>query len=398
VSRLVVSFYALLFFDEIVLLGMVPLAPTYADRLGLTDAETGLLLGVASLAPVLVAIPVGVYADRIGARRLVLAGAVVLALGALGQGLAETFWPLLAARAVLGVGSAVLWTAGTAWLSDSVSERRRSAALGGVMTVAGVGASIGPAFAGYVAEVAGTATPFLICAGAIAVTTIVLATAGPGGRSEHEYLPFRTTMLVVRREQLVLAALAITVLAGISDGVVGLLAPLQLDDNGLSSGAIGAVFSVAAALFLLGSTLCVRLGDRAVTTGVAMKGSLALAVAVVPLVASTVTSSVVAGVALRALAVAVLYTISFPLAAHGAVRAGVGRGAALGVMNVGWGASTLVGPLAAGAIAETIGPRVAYAGVIALALATAGWLALTARTRVGGEARALDAMSPAQRP
>jgi predicted MFS family arabinose efflux permease len=76
----------------------------------------------------------------------------------------------------------------------------------------------------------------------------------------------------------------------------------------------------------------------------------------------------------------------------------VGRGAALGVMNVGWGAATLVGPLAAGAIAETIGPRVAYAGVVALALATAGWLALTARTRVGGEARALDAMSPAQRP
>ena len=119
-----------------------------------------MLLGAASLAPVVIAIPVGVYADRIGARRLALAGAVVLALGTLGQGLTETFSILLVARVVLGIGSAVIWTAGTAWLSDSVSERRRSAALGAVMTVAGVGASIGPAYAGYVAEALGTERRF----------------------------------------------------------------------------------------------------------------------------------------------------------------------------------------------------------------------------------------------
>jgi MFS family permease len=399
VSRLVVAFYALLFLDEIVLLGMVPLAPTYADQLGLTETQTGLLLGAASLAPVVVAIPVGLYADRIGARRLALAGAAVLALGTLGQGLTETFWILLVARVVLGVGSAVIWTAGTAWLSDSVSERRRSAALGAVMTVAGVGASIGPAYAGYVAEALGTGAPFLIAAAGIAVVTIVLATAGPGGQVEHEPLSIGTTVRAVRREHLLIAALAITVLAGISDGVVGLLAPLQLDENGLSSGTIGAVFSLAAAVFLVGSTACVRLGDRVVTIAAATAGSVALAVALVPLVVSTETASVVAGVALRALAVALLYTISFPLAANGALRTGVGRGAALGLVNVGWGAATLLGPLVAGALAETIGARVAYAAVIGLALGTAVWLLAVARSRAGADgARALETVSPVPRP
>jgi MFS family permease len=385
VSRLVASFYALLFLDEIVLLGLVPIAPTYADQLGLTETQTGLLLGVASVAPIVIAVPVGLYADRIGARRLALAGAVVLALGTLAQGLTETFWVLLLARVVLGVGSAVIWTAGTAWLSDSVSERRRSAALGAVMTVAGVGASIGPAYAGYVAEAAGPGAPFLIAAGLIAITTIVLATAGPGGRSDHEPLSLGVTVRVARRELLLVAALAITVLAGISDGVVGLLAPLQLDENGLSSGTIGAVFSMAAAVFLVGSTICVRLGDRAVTLGAATVGSVALALALVPLLASTATATVVVGVALRAMAVALLYTISFPLAANGALRTGVGRGAALGLMNVGWGAATLLGPLMAGVLAETVGDRAAYAVVIVLALAIAGWLLVAARSRAAAD-------------
>jgi MFS family permease len=398
VSRLVVSFYALLFLDEIVLLGLIPLAPTYADQLGLTETETGLLLGVASLAPVLVAIPVGLVSDRVGARSLALGGAVLLCLGSLGQGLTETFWALLVARAVLGVGSAVLWTAGTAWLSDSVSAERRSAALGAVMTVAGVGAALGPAYAGFVAEAAGTGAPFLIAAGAIAVTTIVLASAGPGGRAEHELLSARATLLTVRREHLVLAALAITVLAGVSDGVVGLLAPLQLDENGLSSGAIGAIFSGAAAVFLLGSSICVRLSDRAVTVDAAVKGSLALAVAIVPFLVSTATASIVVGVASRALAVALLYTISFPLAAKGALRTGVGRGAAIGLMNVGWGAATLIAPLVAGALAQTIGARVAYAAAAGLALVTAGWLALASHARAdAGSAPALEPMSPVRR-
>ena len=398
-SRLVAAFYALLFLDEIVLLGMVPLAPTYADQLGLTETQTGMLLGAASLAPVVIAIPVGVYADRIGARRLALAGAVVLAVGTLGQGLTETFSILLVSRVVLGIGSAVIWTAGTAWLSDSVSERRRSAALGAVMTVAGVGASIGPAYAGYVAEAMGTGAPFLIAAAGIVVVTIVLATAGRGGQAEHEPLSIRTTVRAVRREHLLIAALAITVLAGISDGVVGLLAPLQLDENGLSSGTIGAVFSLAAAAFLVGSTACVRLGDRVVTIGAAAAGSMALALAVVPLVASTETASIVAGVALRALAVALLYTISFPLTAKGALRTGVGRGAALGLVNVGWGTATLLGPLVAGALAETIGARVAYAAVIGLALGTAAWLLVVARSYAAADGvRALETVSPVHRP
>jgi MFS family permease len=394
--RLVVSVYALLFFDEILLLGIVPLAPTFKDEYGLSETEAGLLLASASIATVLVAIPAGVLADRVGARRLTLAGVCVLAAGALGQGLADSFWVLLAARFVFGAGSAVLWTAGTAWLSDSVPANRRSAALGAVMAVAGIGAAVGPSFAGFLAEEVDISAPFLIGAALVAAAIVGVATAGRGGRSEHEPQPVLATYRAGLRERLVLGGLVITVLAGFSDGVVGLLAPLQLDENGLSAGSIGAAFSVAAAIFLLGSTALIRAGDAVVTLGVAAVGSVLVALTILPLLASTATSAVIAGVVVRATGVAVLYTISFPLATQGAHRIGIGRGSAIGLMNLGWGSASLSGPLVGGALAETVGARAGYALVLGLSLVAAAWL-VVARAAERGRPP-LDAAVSAPRP
>ena len=121
--RLVFSIYALILVDEVVLMAIFPLAPTFADDLGLSKTETGALLAASAFATVLVAVPAGVLADRIGARRLTIAAAVLLTLATLGQGLAGELWSLLLARAAFGAASATIWTAGIAWLSDSVPSR-----------------------------------------------------------------------------------------------------------------------------------------------------------------------------------------------------------------------------------------------------------------------------------
>ena len=394
--RLVVSFYALLFLDEILLLGIIPLAPTFADEYGLSETETGLLLASASVATVFVAIPVGVLADRVGARRLTLAGTLVLAAGALGQGLADTFWLLLLARLVFGIGSAVLWTAGTTWLSDSVPEHRRSAALGAVMAVAGIGATAGPVYAGYLAEAVNIGAPFLIGTALIAVVLVTLASAGPGTRGTHEPLPLLATYRTGMREPLVVGGLVVTLLAGFSDGVVGLLGPLQLDANGVSAGSIGAAFSVAAAVFLLTSGAVIRAGDRMVTLGIAAVASLLLALTVAPLLASAGTAAVISGIVLRTTGAAVLYTISYPLATRGAHRIGIGRGAVIGLLNLGWGSATLTAPLVAGALAETVGAKAGYALLVGFALVAAAWL-LAARPAMRRRA-AVDAAASLPRP
>jgi MFS family permease len=372
--RLVVSFYALVLADEVLLIGLIPLAPTFADRFGLSKTETGALLAASAVATVLASVPVGVLADRLGARRLSLASGVLIAAAALGQGLADSYPQLLAARFAFGIGSATLWTAGAAWISDSVPTRRRSAALGAIMVVAGVGGMIGPVYAGFLAEHVGVGTPFLVGAAVALAVTAALALASPGRSEPHGHQPLLETLGAARGEPLVLGALAVMVIAGLSDGAVGLLAPLQLDANGVSPGAIGAAFSAAAAVYLVVSTVVARLGDRPVRLGTGAAGSLLLAVAFVPVLLSASTVAVVATIIGRMPAAGLLYTICFPLGTLGAVRAGIGRGAVLGVLNLGWGSATLVAPVVAGVIADASSERVAYGVLTGICAGTAAWL------------------------
>ncbi len=165
---------------------------------------------------------------------------------------------------------------------------------------------------------------------------------------------------------------------------MNLLVPLQLDDNGLSEGLIGVVFSAGAGVFIVASATVARLAHRTARVEVVGAAALMLIGVLGIVLASSATGAVVAFLLLRAPLLAVLFTIAFPLAAAGARRAGVGAGAVVGLLNVLWGVATVVAPVGAGAIAEVTDERWAYAAVAVACLATAAWAFLTARaTRAG---------------
>ena len=141
--RLLILLYALIFVDEVALVSLVPLLPSYRDAFDLSGFESGVALSAASLAIVAGAIPGGVAGDRLGHRRVTLAAGLLLAASCLGQGLAVGLWTLVAARLAFGVSSAVIWSAGLSWLSDSAGEDRPGA-VGAVIAVAGLGGMVGP--------------------------------------------------------------------------------------------------------------------------------------------------------------------------------------------------------------------------------------------------------------
>ena len=378
--RLLLLIYALIFVDEIVLLAIVPLTPIYGDELGLSKVETGVLLSASSVTTVASSIPIGLLADRVGARRLTLAAGVILALATLGHGLAGDFGLLLASRVAFGLASTTIWTAGVAWLSDSAPPGRRSSALGAVMAVAGIGGVVGPGFAGLVAEHAGTSVPFVATAIAAAAVTAALAASGPGGVADHEPQHVLATFRAARAEGLIVAAFAAMFIGGIADGVVNLLAPLQLDASDLSTGSIGLVFSASAAIFIVTSALVARLGDRAVTLAVLGVSALVLAGSFVPALIGRDAAPVIASVLARSPFLAVLYTVALPLGAEAARRTGLGRGAIIGLINLGWGSATAIGPVSAGGLAEAAGERVVYAVLVGACLAVGSWMLASARS------------------
>jgi predicted MFS family arabinose efflux permease len=378
--RLLILLYALIFVDEVVLVSLVPLLPSYRDAFSLSGFESGVALSAASLAIVAGAIPGGVAGDRLGHRRVTLAAGLLLTVSCLGQGLAVGLWTLVAARLAFGVSSAVIWSAGLSWLSDSAGEDRPGA-VGAVIAVAGLGGMVGPVFAGVLADRVSRGAPFLILAAVALGLVVALAFADHGSEGRHEQqLRLSAALGLARRNPLIAGAVTLMLLGGFSDGVVFLVAPAQLSDAGRSTATIGLILSIGSAVFIACSALAARTGRWTVTL-VAGAICTALSALVLLPVLGTSSSAVVAGMLiLRAAPLGFMYAVALPLGVRGARNAGIGVGAVNGMTAFAWGAASFGGAIVAGAGLDQPGPSAVYGFLTACCLtATAYLLALRRR-------------------
>jgi predicted MFS family arabinose efflux permease len=368
--RTVVSFYALILLTEIVWTAIVPLAPVYGRTFDLSSFQTGAVLAAAGVATLAVSLPVGLLSDRVGARTLVIASSAVMTLSTLGQGLANDFWSLLLSRAACGVALGAVWTAGLAWMAQVSTGPERQSALGFPTTVAGVGIVIGPAFAGLLAGATNVHVPFLLLTALSALLTVALARTPRGAGAHVEREPLGHTLGKAGRDSVLLGSIVVMGVIGLVGGSINLLVPLQLRAEGLGPGATGLAMSASSLVFVVASVYVARrpgaLSLRFVGAAAVLYGLTMLLVT-----ADTSAPSLITFVLVRAPFWAALATLAFPLGAVGAIRAGVGIGAANGLLNLVWGAAGSAGPLAAGALDQAVGPSVVFA-VLAVACGIVG--------------------------
>jgi SAM-dependent methyltransferase/MFS family permease len=252
-----------------------------------------------------------------------------------------------------------------------------------------VGFTIGPVFAGTLADRFDTGTPFLVIAVAAAVVTAALVVAAPTttGHTPHE--PLRDVLRAAGRDKLVLAAIVIIALIGLVGGGVNLLVPLRLRDNGVSAAQIGLLFSAASAIYTVVSGIVARLGTRAATLHVGGAAALGTGASVLLVIASSSTAAAVAFILLRAPFWSTMDTIILPLAATGAHRSLIGRGSVMGLLTLSWAAASTAGPLIAGALAGASGADAAFALMILWCALAGMWL-----FRAGPSRRRVEAAVP----
>ena len=338
---------------------VIPLVPTYTARYGLSVFEVGLIVAAPAFAMLVLSLPVGLLSDRVGARAVTIAASALLTISALGQALAGSYAVLLASWTLFGVTSAIIYTASPAWLAAAAPPRHRVAVLSGIAIAAGLGLMVGPAFAGLLSENFGSAAPFLVVASAAAAVTIGLVLQ-PSTRA-RTVTPVAASLRALVREPHSASALGLMFFVGAFGGIVNLLVPLRLDEDGLGAGAIGIAFTASMALFVLTSGQIARLGDRVPLLAASGAATLALAVVLLIPVLAVSALPVIVFLVIRAPLWAVVSTISNPLSAHGAALAGVGTGFGLALMNLCWAAGNLGGPLTGGAIAGVVGDRPVFA-------------------------------------
>src|SRR5256886_4233813 len=130
--------------------------PSVATRIQaefhLTDSQVGLLGSAFLLVYAVATIPFGIWADR-GVRKTVVGvGVTIWSLATLFTGLARSYLQLFVARAVLGIGEASYYPAGTALLGDYFRKEGRGRAMSIWAAGTAVGIAVGFAGGGIVAS------------------------------------------------------------------------------------------------------------------------------------------------------------------------------------------------------------------------------------------------------
>lgn len=155
---------------------VVPIMPTYMNELGITGSTVGLLVAAFSLAQLLASPFAGRLSDRIGRKKVIVAGLIVFAISELIFGLANVSWILFVSRMLGGIGAALIMPAVMAYVADTTTFEERAKGMGLVNAAITTGFIIGPGIGGYLAEL-GMRVPFFcaaIAAGIAATITILI--------------------------------------------------------------------------------------------------------------------------------------------------------------------------------------------------------------------------------
>ena len=127
----------------------------------------------------------GTLGDRMGRRRIFLVGVVWFAAASLLCGLAPGIWWLVAARALQGVGAALLTPGSLALIQSSFAQDQRARAIGAWSGLGGIAAAIGPLVGGTIVGHASWRWVFLVNLPVAALVVVTALSAVPESRDER---------------------------------------------------------------------------------------------------------------------------------------------------------------------------------------------------------------------
>ena len=249
----------MIFLDVVFFSAIAPLLPEYADDLGLSDAQAGILSASYAAGTLLAALPAGLVASQVGPRKTVIVGLSMLGVASLAFGLAEQIVLLDVARFIQGVAGALVWSGALTWLITTAPDEKRGSVIGTALGTAVAGALLGPAL-GALAGSVGTAPVF----GSVLLDLAAARLRWPRECPKRARPSARTCARSGRRSAAARSSTPSLFVAVPSTmfGAIEVLVPLRIDDLGGSHGVIAAGFIVGAGLEAILAPIAGRISDR----------------------------------------------------------------------------------------------------------------------------------------
>jgi EmrB/QacA subfamily drug resistance transporter len=136
--------------------------PTLAQAFDASFQEVQWIVLAYLLAITTLIVSVGRLGDLIGRRRLLLTGIGIFTLSSLACGVAPSLGWLVGARAVQGLGAAIMLALTVAFVGETVPKAQAGSAMGLLGTMSAIGTTLGPSLGGMLIAGAGWQSIFLI--------------------------------------------------------------------------------------------------------------------------------------------------------------------------------------------------------------------------------------------
>lgn len=261
----------------------VPILPTYVTHLGGSLKMVGLVVGSYGLVQMLLRIPLGIWSDRIGKRKIFVTLGLLLALASsLTMGLFPNVTAILIGRSLSGAAAAT-WVSFTVLFSSYFPSQDAPRAMGLAMFYNSLGQMIATSMGGYIAQAHGWQAPFLL--GAIVALGGALLSLRLKESNWIEREPLKVSeLLAVGQEKglLIVSGLAILTQCMTFATVYG-FTPIYAEALGATPGELSlltffSTLPVALAALSSSSGFVTRLGEERVVFGGFILGALAAAI------------------------------------------------------------------------------------------------------------------------
>jgi EmrB/QacA subfamily drug resistance transporter len=136
--------------------------PTLAQAFNSSFQDVQWIVLAYLLAITALIVSVGRLGDITGRRRLLLAGIFLFTVASGLCGVAPTLWLLIAARAVQGLGAAIMMALTLAFVGEAVPKAKTGSAMGLLGTMSAIGTALGPSLGGVLIAGLGWRAIFLI--------------------------------------------------------------------------------------------------------------------------------------------------------------------------------------------------------------------------------------------